>query len=335
MSSTDRVFDFTRFQLEIYPAWERQFVSGSLTGEYSYKKGGPTDSYGTTDMLISRYIMDDLELTENRKDEWASVINRFQKNDGWYARTYTFHHREHTTAYAVAALRLIGRSPSHPLAWSAEILADRRSMERWIERVNWSIIWPGSHVVSGVPAALAMTGGGTDEFFEWYFDWLDRAADPASGFWCRGIVHRLGILPRPTKHEMGGAFHMYYVYEYFGRKWRYPEKIVDHTLRLQHANGLWDSDVTYCIDLDGVYCLTRSSRNAGWYRKDDVYRACVRYLETAERILNDREFVFGRYRNSHILTGALAAVAECASYFPETVRTARPWRQSLDTACYI
>ncbi len=157
-------------------------------------------------------------------------------------------------------------------------------MERWIERVNWSIIWPGSHVVSGVPAALAMTGGGTDEFFEWYFDWLDRSPpDPASGFWCRGIVHRLGKIPRPTKHEMGGAFHMYYVYEYFGRKWRYPERIVDHTLRLQHANGLWDSDVTYCIDLDGVYCLTRSSRNAGWYRKDDVYRACLRYLENRRK----------------------------------------------------
>ncbi|HSV98289.1 MAG TPA: hypothetical protein VLM75_15300 [Spirochaetota bacterium] len=330
-----RVFDFTRFQLDIFPDWERQFRSGGVAGEYSYKIGGPTDSYGSTDMLISRYIIGDLDLTEKQKDEWASVINRFQRPDGWYARTYTFHHREHTTAYAVAALRLIDRRPSWPLAWSSKILADRASMERWINGVNWSIIWPGSHVVSGVPAALAMTGEGADNFYDWYFDWLDRAADPKSGFWCRGLVHRLGLIRRPTKHEMGGAFHMYYVYEYFGRKWRHPEKVVDHTLRLQRANGLWDADVTYCIDLDGVYCLTRSSRNAGWYRKDDVYRACVRYLETAERILNDREFMFKRYRNSHILTGALGAVAECELFFPDTIRTACPWRQSLDKACFI
>ncbi|MCU0845102.1 MAG: hypothetical protein MUC76_09275 [Spirochaetes bacterium] len=335
MIGVARVFDFCRFQLDIFPDWERQFRSGGLCGEYSYNIGAPADSYGTTDMLISRYIMGDLDLTEKKKDEWASVINRFQRSDGWYSRTHTFHHREHTTAYAVAALRLIDRRPSGPMSWSAKILADRRSMERWINGINWSIIWPGSHIVSGVPAALAMTGEGNVDFYDWYFDWLDRAADPESGFWCRGLVHRLGLIRRPTKHEMGGAFHMYYVYEYFARKWRYPEKIVDHTLRLQHSNGLWDSDVTYCIDLDGVYCLTRSSRNAGSYRKDDVYRACVRYLETAEKILNDREFFLKRYRNSHILTGALAAVAECGLFFPERVKTARPWRQSLDTACFI
>ena len=329
------LYDFRRFQEELFPEWIRQFESGPVTGEYSFKIGGPTDSYGTTDMLISRWIIGELELSDPRKDEWASVINRFQRPDGWYRKTYTFHHREHTTAYAVAALTLIDRKPALPFAWAVPILADRASMERWIESVNWSIIWPGSHIVSGVPAALAMTGEGNDDFYEWYFDWLDRNVDPRSGFWCRGLVHRLGIIRRPTKHEMGGAFHMYYVYERFGRKWPYPERIVDHTLRLQHANGLWDSDVTYCIDLDGVYCLTRSSRNAGWYRRDDVYTACLRYLETAERILNDREFLFRRYRDSHILTGALAAVAECARFFPEIVRTARPWRQSLDTACFI
>ena len=64
------------------------------------------------------------------------------------------------------------------MSWSAKILADRRSMERWINGVNWSIIWPGSHIVSGVPAALAMTGEGNVDFYDWYFDWLDRAADP-------------------------------------------------------------------------------------------------------------------------------------------------------------
>ena len=329
-----KIFDFTRFQEELYPAWEKQFSSGG-TGEFSYKPGGSTCSYGTTDMLISRYIINDLELSENEKDTWAAVINRFQNEKGWYDKSHTTHHKEHTTAYAVAALRLIGRMPGKPLFWGASILKERASMEKWINNVNWSIIWPGSHVVTGVPAALAMTGEGTEEFFKWYFYWLDQTADPASGFWCRGLVHKLGIIGKPTKHEMGGAFHMYYVYEFFGRQWKYPERIVDQTLRLQHANGLWDKDVTYCIDLDGIYCLTRSSRNAAGYRKDDVRSAVIRYLETAEKTLNDKDFLFSKYSNSHRLTGALEALAECQKFYPELVRTVKPWRESLDTACYI
>lgn len=266
----------------------------------------------------------------------GEVINRFHDpKTGWYKKSYTIHHREHTTAYAVAALALIDRKPLHPMKWKEPILASVKSMERWIEKINWSIIWPGSHVVTGVPAVLAMLGEGTDEFFNWYFDWLDKTADPVSGFWCRGLVHRLGIIGRPTKHEMGGAFHMYYVYEYMNRQWPYPEKIIDETLRLQHVNGLWDRDVTYCIDLDGIYNLTRSSRNAGGYRSSDIEAAVIRYLATAEKILNDKDFLFKKYTSSHILTGALAAIAECQKFYPELIVTEKPWRQSLDSACYI
>jgi len=331
-----KVHDFRRFQEEFFRPWVEQFRSGDGPGEYSFKKNGPTSTYGTTDMLISRYIVGDLDLSETEKDGWAAVINRFQcPETGWYRKRYTFHNREHTTAYAVAALYLINRRSAHPFHWAAHILESRSAMERWIEKVNWSIIWPGSHIVSGVPACLLMTGAGAEDFYDWYFNWLDENADPRSGFWCRGLAHRLKIIRQPTKHEMGGAFHMYYIYEYRKRRWPYPERIVDHTLRLQRKNGLWDRDVTYCIDLDGVYCLTRSSRNAGGYRSDEVRAACGRYLAAAERILNDREFFFGRYNDSHILTGALAAVAECGLFYPEMVRTSRPWRQSLDTACFI
>ena len=331
------VYDFTRFQEELFPKWIVQFQSGDGPGEYSYKIGGPTSCYGTTDMLISRYIMDELDLTDVDRDFWASVINRFQQEPtGWYKKTYTYTHSvEHTTAYAVAALHLIERKPKYRMAFKEKLLTSEKAMEKWIESINWSLIWPGSHKVSGIPAILAMLGEGTDEFYNWYFDWLDKTADPESGYWCRGLVHRLGIIRTPTKHEMGGAFHMYYVYEYMKREWKYPEKIVDHTLRLQHDNGLWDKDVTYCIDLDGIYSLTRSSRIAGGYRAADIEESVHRYLSTAEKILNDPEFFFARYTNSHILTGALSAIAECQLFYPDIVRTSKPWRQSLDEACFI
>lgn len=333
------MYDFRTFEREHLTKWIEQFRSGEGVGEFSWKMGGPTSLYGTTDILISTFILDDLLLFEEQRDEWANIINSFQDpKTGWYKKTYTMHYKEHTSAYAVAALNLIDRKPAHPLNWKNNILLSKKSMKRWISgdwRMLWSIIWPGSHVISGVPAILAMTEQGEKKFFTWYFDWLDLHADPNSGFYLRGIPHRFGLIREPTKHELGGAFHMYYIYEWFKRQWPYPEKIVDHCIRLQHKNGFWDKDVTYCIDLDGLYSMIRSSRNANWYRKNDVKQSVCRYLESASRTLNDQDFFFSNYTNTHVLTGALAAIAECQKWFPELVKTSQPWKQSLDYACYI
>lgn len=332
-----RVFDFTPFEEELYPAWEARFRIGPGIGDFSYAPSGKPCLYGTTDILFNRAVMARLDLNETEKDAWAAAVNAFQDpGRGWYRKVYTHtHFKEHTTAYAVAALKLLDRRPRYDFAWRAKLISSPEERDRWIRSIPWSIIWPASHIVSGIPAILAMLGQGTPEFFAWYFDWLDREADPATGFWSRGILHRLGLLKRRSMHALGGAFHMYFVYEFLGRPWRYPERIVDAALKLQHANGLWDKDVTYCIDLDGIYSILRSSRNAGGYRADEVERACARYLETAARILNDREFFMTRYTNTHLLPGALAAIAECQRCYPELVKTSRPWVQTLDRACFI
>jgi hypothetical protein len=201
--------------------------------------------------------------------------------------------------------------------------------------VPWSIIWPASHVVSGLPAILHMTGEGTEDFFGRYFDWLDARVEPSTGFWSRGLAQRVGIIPRLSKEEMGGAFHMYFVYEARGRAWPLPERVVDAALALQRPNGFWDGEYPYCIDLDGLYCILRSSARAGGYRRDEAYGACLRFLAGALAVLCSEEGLSRYYFESHRLPGALSAVAECALHFPELVRTERPWTQTLDTACFI
>jgi len=331
-------YDFTNFETKFFPEWLQQFKIGPNIWEYSYIPNGDPSIYGTTDMLISKYILNDLDLSDQEKDGWADYINTFQDpKTGYYHKRYTLHFKEHTVAYAVAALKLIDRQPKYPMAWKTTIIGSQTHTEQWLSNTpNWSLIWSGSHVVSGVPAALVLTNEGTADFFKWYFEWLDHTADASSGFWRRGLLHKIsGKNKIAGLHDMAGAFHMYYIYEFFKRKWLYPEKIVDHTLRLQHSNGLWDKDVTYCVDLDGIYCLTRSSRNADGYRVNEIKAAIEAYLKTAEQIFNDRERFFRSYRNSHRLTGALAAIAECQLFCPEMVRTVKPWHQSLDKACYI
>ncbi len=343
-------YDFTSFQNHIFSGWSEQFRSGPGTGEYSWAVNGPTSLYGTTDLVFCKAIMGDLDLTENEKDEWAAVINRFQYPDtGWYWKTYTnTHYREHYTAYAVAALHLLERKPAHPMKWAEEILKSPKHWKRW-SRMNpavWNEIWTGSQRICGPPAVFAMLGLAGDDFFAWYFDWLDATVDPETGFWRRGIYRKFTPLKKLLEHffkrsaelhEMAGAFHMYFIYEYLGREWKYPEKIIDTTLELQSKNGCWDTcgPYTYCIDLDGVYNMLRSSRNAGGYRSDDIKEAVKKYLDTAEQMFNDRNFVYENYDNTHELTGALAAIAECQNFYPDMVKTVKPWTQTLDRACFI
>ncbi len=330
----ERSYDFRPLE-EHYSEWESQFRSGNGPGEFSYRKGGPTSLYGTTDMYISRATIGRGDLTDGDADAWASTINSFQQRSGWYGKRYTLHFRSHTAAYAVAALTLIGRSPERPVAAAERIARSRAATTRWLRSVPWSIVWPGSHVVAGLPAILHMTDRGSDTFWETYFSWLDQEANPETGFWSRGVLQRTGLRPRLATAELGGAFHMHYVYEARGRRWPLPERVVDAALALQHENGLWDGEVSYCIDLDGLYCMIRSSRLAGHYRTDEVRESVHRYLQRAEATLCDREFLFDRYDNSHRLTGALSAIAECAKWFPELVKTERPWSQTLDVAPFI
>ena len=80
-------FDFTFFEETLFPRWEAQFRSGSKAGDFSFQKNGPTSLYGTADSLITRYILNQLALSESEKDEWATNINQFQDSKtGWYQK---------------------------------------------------------------------------------------------------------------------------------------------------------------------------------------------------------------------------------------------------------
>lgn len=331
-------FDFTSFETAIYPVWEEQFRISARPGDFSWKQPDTKASlYGTTDMVFNRFILNQLTLSQAERDVWAGIINSFQDpKTGWYKKRYTIHYKEHGTAYALAALKLLDRTPKYPLKFLDPILESQSTMEKWIKHISWSVIWLGSHVISGIPACMILSDYPNDHpFFSWYFNWLEQEVDPTSGFWRRGLYHKLKFWAPPSKHDLGGAFHMFYIYEALQKSWLYPKKIIDHTLRLQHKNGLWDKATPYCIDLDGLYSLLRSSRDAENYRQPEIYQAVVNFLRTTEQIFSHKSSVLTHYPRSHLLPGALAAIAECQRFYPELVHTSIPWQQSLDQACFI
>jgi len=172
------------------------------------------------------------------------------------------------------------------------------------------------------------------DFFEWYFDWLNRKADKNVGFWRIGWVHKL-IKNRLTKNELGGAVHYYWIYEFFKRPWPYPEKIIDSILLLQNEKGTWHHEFSYCIDLDAVHALIRCLKQTEGYRKKDIEMALLKYLKYAIPYFTDREFIFNNYPSTHKLTGYVSAIAELYNFMPERFEVKKPWIQTLDITPWI
>jgi hypothetical protein len=142
-------------------------------------------------------------------------------------------------------------------------------------------------------------------------------------------------MKRLTKHELGGAVHYYWIYEFMKRSIPYPKKIIDSTLQLQNEFGLWDNRVSYCIDLDAIFCLLRCGGHVDDYRKEDVKEAIIKYLDYTIPCLNDKMFLYNQYISTHKLTGCLGAIAEIYRYMPELFDPSIKFIQSLDITPWI
>lgn len=331
------MYDFTSFESHIFPEFINQFRIKSSAHHFSWKPRGNLSLYATADMIYSHWILGDDQFLNTLKEPLSEVIHQFQnKSTGWYTKRYGKRHfKEHTCAYAVGALFLLDKYPKYPFSFLDSIISSQKNTEKWLRQNNWTIIWLGSHAISGIPAILAMSQGKDLPFFKWYFNWLDEHVNPKTGFWELGIHHKLKILKNPTIHEMAGAFHMFYIYTHLNRSWKYPKQVIDHTLRLQNKTGLWSNDVPFGVDMDGLYCLLESNRQLNGYRQEEINHAVYTYLEKVQNLLNNKQYVLKNYQNTHKIVGTLNAIALCQKYYPKIVKTQNKWRFSLDKACYI
>ena len=313
--------------------WTARLKTGERPGAYSYMPHMPRpDLYGCTDMFYLFYTLDMLELSDRERRSWVLLIQKFQEKDGWFGGNVTLHGREHATAYAVGALKLLGAQPHYSLAFK-ENYDSREEIGEMLEGLPWNVIWSGSHIGSGIASALINTGSVGEEWTADYFDWLDSRADPATGYWMqRNDGSRKETA---TRDELGGAFHFYYIYTYLDHPLPYPERIIDTTISLQQENGLYHGDVPYCIDLDGVFSIIEAYKQTDGYRTEDVKASIEKTLAAIVTRLNDPEFVNKHYIDSHKLVGAVAALAEIQAFMPEKLDTPKPLKSILEDSPFI
>ncbi len=327
--------------------WVDSFKFNNKSGQFCVKREEKKPSlYGICDIVYNLIIPNQLsQYFETHKNEdikkWIKVIQSYQNpKTGWIKEpgfNFGYHFKEHSTAFAVSILKLLNSKPQYRLKISNK-LNSKRKVEKWLRtKPEWGLLfWPGSHRGGGIGAIYATLGSDYyphENFFKWYFDWLDSRADRNVGYWRLGWNYK--FKKRLTKHELGGSIHYYWIYEFFNHPIPYPEKVIDSTLKLQNEYGLWDGDVSYCIDLDAIFSLNRCCIQTNGYRKDDIKGSILKYLDYTIPTLNNKEFLFSHYDNTHRLTGCLEAIAEIQKYYPELFDMSQPWKETLDITPWI
>ena len=334
------------------PRYRKNFDARNLTGHFSYQPGGKQDLYGSVDVVYLIFGLGEMEdrTTLAGRAEWAKVIQGYQDPEtGWFKfGNETPHFKAHATAYAVAGLKLLGAKPLYPLRDAQKITRSKEATDRWLKSILWDYIWVGSHQGGGIASSLQMTGEADDNWFKIYFDWLDARQDPDTGLWQLAFWN--AFHKKPTRQEMGGAPHFWWVYSHQSRSLQYPEKIIDTCLGLQLPNGMWDDKKIkgifqpYCINLDALWSINRSrvqlEKQGKNYREDDMERAFEKALAQITQSLNRPGSLQILYQDSHKLPGAIASLAEIDEYFQKSkgktkIKTKKPLKQVLDYVSWL
>ena len=344
--------DSTEFNIKPFLSnlmkWIDQFQLSGPPGYFSVEPNENSPSlYGLCDTIFNLRITNQLEeYLKNNPNEnlsaWVSVIQSYQNQEtGWFKEgllNYGLHFKEHSSAFSTAALRLLGKKPKYPFQFRKK-LNTKEKVFKWLQKgPEWGLLyWPGSHRGGGIGAVFATLGPDSyphPNFFDWYFEWLDRKADPEVGFWRLGWIHKL-FKNRLTKNELGGAVHYYWIYKFFDRPIPYPKSVIDSTLSLQNKLSTWDSFDSYCIDLDALFCLLRCGEQTKGYRKKDIEQAIMRYLSHTVPNMNRKGYFFKHYANTHKLTGYLCALAEINKFYPNLLQSNTALTQTLDITPWI
>lgn len=346
-------------------------IEPPFAGNFSlYRDSTEADLYGMVDAVYILYISGMLArlTTQTSRQHWAERILACQDDEGWFSKkNKRGHSAEHATAYALGALKLLAVESDEeylqqlkPLKFLQPLLTNYNTFLYWIEhlgfeyklrnifdkRVGWNHIWRSSHIGGGIPAAIQMTSrlheewwsveNTSQQWFGWYFQWLNTHINPSTGFWQRALWNH--FYTKPTLIDMGGAVHFFWIYEALGQPLPYPEQIIQSTLTLQKTTGLY-KEHPYCIDLDGNFCITRAYLQLPPDRqliyKAQVYRSLEKNFQAILHSLTQKPFT-EIYSDSHGLPGALAALIECKKMpdFPYTPLL-EGWQNPFERVCWL
>ena len=344
-------FDFRNFESNVLPAYLPRFkvASGGSPSIASYGAvPHPTAAtpYGARAAVKALYIANQLNISEAERDEWAAFFNGFQNRSGiWsnYSKDGSYP-GDFTTLYLgtweiTDAFGLIGRKPKHNVSQFEAIASDPTT---WAP--NFLPIFDGTqagcgtihgcgHKLAAISVVLAASGHLQQyaPFYKWLLKNALAHLDKQTGEICPALCSANASLPECSQSLydcLGGGMTYHSMLTFLNAEWPYPLKVQALALKLQKPDGLW-SYMSDSMNFDGIYQLSRPCRQQ---RCDSstiakIEAACGKYVAAANVTLESVATTANVFdADFHHFPVCLATLAECQSWFPQMIRTARPWK---------
>ena len=317
--STEETVSLAKVQSQALAYAKALQVPGKPLGCY-FDRPGNTNApslYASCDVVHMRIVMgEDLQksLTPAQRQAWADHINSFVRPDGTYGPARRNHSPQHANGMVVGALGALGGKQKYPV----RLYDDFDSVEEvgpWLERVDWRKQWSDSHLFWGGMHCFSMSRRCTEPWRKAVFDWLDANLDPQTGWWRKGVPHAGPYEP------LGGAAHIWPIYQHHGRRFPYPERVIDSILGLQNNEGIWLGFGNY-MELDALYGLAYMSRLAPQHRRADILDAARRH---ARGLVAQWPEFLARKPDLHVLLGAVGAFGLLQQLLPQTFVDKARW----------
>lgn len=291
------------------------------------------NEYGCADAANILYTIGEFERDPKRRADAVRALCDFQHEDGIFDEKS--HHHIHCTAHCIAALELFDASPRLPLA-GLEKYKTKEGLYSLLEGLRWvDSPWNNAHQGAGIFAAFVLTGNASEQWQDWYFDWLTEHTDKKYGIGYDGAIDK-GVCTYP--HHLNGWFHYLFNFVFAKRPIPYAKAAVDSCIEMYDNHEVFLPDfgrLAGFAEIDWIYTLNRASRQEGY-----------RVEEAKERIRDFAKFYLGnlyatdyenneRWNDLHMLFGVSCAFAELQNALPGEVKTNYPLKLVLDRRPFI
>lgn len=236
-------------------------------------------------------------MTAEERQGWIEFLNSMQDPDTGYLMGFEGEKQARDEKYdpvymalmnsgfGFSAVRILRGEPRYELRFLNEWLKPGW-MASYIKNRNWAN--PG-HETDRLTLMAMCLGFEMDrrqseahrQAIHRMLDVCDEIQDSETGLWGSNIGSN-------AWGEMAAAWHLILIYNYMQRPVRFPEKIIDHTLKLQGDDGHFfppEKRFGTCSDMDATDILVSLSRRID-YRRTDIERALWRLLEANSKLLN-------------------------------------------------
>ncbi len=330
------MYDLRPFIAEVEKIVERHYLGEPgkyarwVTQDRERSRDLGSTPYGCANAVNILYTIGALPSDMEARAAFMKVLQDFQNpENGLFVNPGNY--ETHTTAFVSGALNLLDAEPLYP-AKGFEQYKTKEGLFAFMDSIDWAKNpWLGAHLGAGIYASMLLTSTVSDEWEDYYFEWLDKNADAVTGLWKKDALEGAEAF-----HYLASTFHYVFNYEYAKRALPYPKELLDTCIKAYYEGACMDfSKSVGWPDIDFTYLLSRVQRRAG-----------VKYEETQKilkeiadglisQLLTMNPETSETLNDLNTLFAIVCALAVLQDALPGYIRTSKPLKLVLDKRPFL